>query len=145
MTVSAKVYASLAATVGNKEVNFTSDTFKIMLCTSSYTPNQGTDKYKSAVTNEITGTGYTAGGATLGSVTWTGSGNVWSFGCANVSWNAAGGAITARYAVVYDSTPSTDATRPVVCYIDFGADTTATNAVLSINPTGGVLFTSTAS
>jgi len=142
MAVTTKVYASLAATVGNKEVAFGSDTFKVMLCSSSYTPNQATHKYKSDVTGEITGTGYTAGGVTLTGVTWSGSGNVWSFGCSNIAWSSA--SFTARYAVVYDATPATDATRPLVAVIDFGADTTVTASTFQINPTGGVLFTETA-
>jgi hypothetical protein len=28
--------------------------------------------------------------------------------------------------VVYDSSPATDATRPLIAYVDFGADVTAT-------------------
>lgn len=142
MAVSTKVYASLAATLGNKEVDLDSDTFKVMLCTSAYTPNQATHKYKSDVSGEITGTGYTAGGVALSSVTWVGSGNVWSFGCANIQWAAA--SFTARYAVIYDATPSTDATRALVAVIDFGADVTVTASTFQINPTGGVLFTETA-
>lgn len=47
------------------EVNFTTDTIKAMLCTSSYTFDPLTHRYKSSVTNEVSGTGYTAGGATL--------------------------------------------------------------------------------
>lgn len=143
MAVTAKVYASLSATIGNKEINLGSDSIKAMLCTSTYTPNQGTHKYKSDVTNEISGTGYTATGVALTSVTWTGSGNVWSFGSANVSWTTA--SFTARYLVLYDATPATDATRPLLGYVDFGADTTVTASTFAVNPTGGVWFTLTAS
>lgn len=60
-------YQSLLAA----EINFAADTIKAMLCTSSYTPDPLTHRYKSSVTNEVTGTGYTAGGATLASKTVT--------------------------------------------------------------------------
>lgn len=50
----------------NKEINWASDTIKAMLCTSTYVPNQQTHIYKTSVTNEVAGTGYTARGAALG-------------------------------------------------------------------------------
>ena len=40
----------------------TADRFKVMLVTSSYTPDFGTHDFKSDVTNEVTGTGYSADG-----------------------------------------------------------------------------------
>jgi hypothetical protein len=130
MAVSAKVYAGFLSSVTNKEIDLDSDTVKVMLCTSSYTPNQGTHRYKSSITNEVTGTGYTAGGATLGSVTVALSGNVLTFDAADTSWT--GSTITARYAVIYDSTPSTDATRPLIAYVDFGADISTTAGTFTI-------------
>lgn len=48
-----------------------SDTIKVALLTSSYTPNYDTHDFFDDITNEVTGTGYTAGGATLGSKTVT--------------------------------------------------------------------------
>lgn len=52
-------------------IDFLSDTIKASLHTSSYTPNLDTHETFSQVTNEVTGTGYTAGGVTLGSKTIT--------------------------------------------------------------------------
>lgn len=132
MAVSAKVYGLAMQSLFNKEIDWDSDALKVMLCTSSYTPNQDTHRYKSDVTNEVTGTGYTATGATLGSVsvTYTTATNVLSVTAANTSWTSS--TITARYAVVYDSTPSTDATRPLICYIDFGADVATTAGTFQI-------------
>ena len=46
--------------VGN--IDFDTDTFYGMLVTSTYTPNKDTHTKRSDVTNEVTGTGYTAGG-----------------------------------------------------------------------------------
>lgn len=59
--MASKLYGNVLLKALNKEVDWDSDTIKVMLTTSSYTPNQDTHIYKSSVTNEVTGTGYTAG------------------------------------------------------------------------------------
>lgn len=132
MAVSAKYYGLFFKSLCNKELNLTSDSLKLSLHTSSYTPNQDTHQYRSSLTNEVTGTGYTAGGATVGSivVAYNTVTNVLSIDGADVTWTAS--SITARYAVLYDSTPSTDATRPLIGYVDFGADVTSTSANLAV-------------
>jgi len=113
-------------------IDFLSDTIKVMLCTSTYTPAQDTHVFKSDVTNEITGTGYTAGGATLGSKTldYTAATNVIKFDGADVAWTSS--TLTARYAVIYDDTPATDATKPLLGYVDFGADQSTVNGTFTI-------------
>jgi hypothetical protein len=133
MAVTAKMYGLCFKSAFNKEIDLDSDTIKVMLCTSSYTPDQDTHQYKSSVTNEITGTGYTAGGATLGSpaVAYNTSTNVFNFDGADASWTTATFS-GARYAVVYDSTPGTDATRPLISYVDFGADQAVTAGTFTI-------------
>ena len=132
MAVTAKWYGNAFVKAFNKEIDFDTDTIKVMLCTSTYAPNQDTHTYKSDVTNEVTGTGYTAGGATVAtpSLTYTGATNVLMLDGGDVSW--ASSTITARYAVVYDSSPATDATRPLLCYVDFGADVSSTSGTFSI-------------
>lgn len=132
MAVSALLYGQVFVSAFNKELDFNSDTIKVMLCTSTYTPNQDTHQYKSSVTNEVTGTGYTAGGATLANctITYTGATNVLKLDADDVSWPSS--TITARYAVIYDSTPATDATRPLIALIDFGADMSSTSGTFAI-------------
>lgn len=130
MAITSHFYGNAFLSAFNKEMDFNSDTIKVMLCTSTYTPDQDAHQYKSSVTNEVTGTGYTAGGATLGSPTLTYATKVLTLDGADVSW--ATSTITARYAVIYDSTPSTDATRPLIAYVDFGADVVSTAGTLSI-------------
>ena len=132
MAVSGKFYGKSFLSVYNKEIDIDSDALKVMLCTSTYTPDQDNHRYKSDVTNEVTGTGYTAGGVTLTSVTitYTGATNILAIDANDVSWTSA--TFTARYAVVYDSTPSTDATRPLIGYIDFGSDQSPAAGTLSI-------------
>lgn len=132
MAVTAKWYGLGLKAAFNKEIDWDSDTIKVMLCTSAYAPNQDTHAYKSDITNEVTGTGYTAGGATLASCTstYTAGTNTVTLDAADTSW--ANSTITARYAVVYDATPATDGTRPVLGYVDFGQDVSTTAGTFSI-------------
>jgi hypothetical protein len=132
VAVSAKFYGLFFKSLCNKEIDLDTDSIKLMLCSSTYTPNQDTHQYKSDVSNEITGTGYTAGGATVGSVvvSYNTGTNVLSFDASDVTWTSA--SITARYAVLYDSSPGSDATRPLIGWIDFGGDVTSTGADFTI-------------
>ena len=130
MAVSAKVYSKFHLSALLKTIDYTNDTIKIMLCTSAYTPVQNTHQFKSDVTSEVSGTGYTATGATLASKTAATATTVATFDAADATWPAS--TITARYAVVYDATPATDATRPLICYIDFGADVISSGGTFTI-------------
>lgn len=91
MAVVAHPYGLAAKSVFNKEIDFDTDTVKAMLMTSSYTPNYDTHQYKSSLTNEVVGTGYTAGGVTLASktVTYTAA-NSWGVSRANSTAYALG-------------------------------------------------------
>jgi hypothetical protein len=132
VAVSAKFYGLFFKSLCNKEIDLDTDTIKLMLCSSTYSPNQDTHQYKSDVSNEITGTGYTAGGATVGSVvvSYNTGTNVLSFDANDVTWTAA--SVTARYGVLYDASPGSDATRPLIGWIDFGGDVTSTGADFTI-------------
>lgn len=130
MAVTAHFYDSYWTSLNNKEINLTGDTIKLMLTTSTYTPNRGTDRYKSSVTNEVSGTGYTATGTTIGSMAVAIASNVFTISGANASWPSS--TFTARIAVLYDATPATDATRPLIGYVDFGADNSPSNGTLSV-------------
>lgn len=59
------VYNSFLEDLARGAIDLDTDTFKVMVCTSAYSENKDTDLKRSAVTNEVTGTGYTAGGATV--------------------------------------------------------------------------------
>lgn len=143
MAVTAFLYGPFIGKLANKEIDLDTDAIKVMLCTSTYTPAQDTHEYKDDITNEVTGTGYTAGGATLGSVTvgYTAGTNTFKFDAADTSW--ATSTITARYAVIYDSSPATDATRPLIGYVDFGEDVSSTGAAFTITWHADGIFTVT--
>lgn len=123
MTVTAKLYATpIVNAYGANPVNYGSDSMKVMLTTSGYSPNQDTDAFKSDVTNEVTGTGYSAGGTALASktLTYNSGTKTITFDAADVSWTSS--TITARTAVVYDGTPGSDATRPLFLYDQSSVD-----------------------
>ena len=130
--MASKLYGNFLLKALNKEVDFDSDTIKVALLTSSYTPNQDTHDYFNDVSaNEVTGTGYTAGGITLASktATYDSGTNVIVLDAADVTW--ASSTITARYAVVYDST-GTASTSALIGYVDFGSDQSSTNGNFTI-------------
>ncbi|MDV6274110.1 hypothetical protein R3Q06_11420 [Rhodococcus erythropolis] len=144
MAVTAKLYGLALKSAFNKEIDWDTDTIKVMLCTSAYTPDQDTHQYKSSVTNEASGTGYTAGGATLASATlaYTTGTNTLVLDAVDSAWT--GSTITARYAVIYNSSPGTDATRPLIAYVDFGADVSTTAGTFTITWDAAGIVTVTA-
>lgn len=123
----------------NGSIDLDTDTIKVALVTSSYTPDQDTHDNFDDVTNEVTGTGYTAGGATLASVTVTADNtdNEGVFDAADVTWSTS--TITARGAVVYKST-GTAATSPLIAYYDFGSDQISSNGDFTIAWNAGGLI-----
>ena len=90
------------------------DTFKIALYTSSASLGAGTTAYTTS--NEVSGTGYTAGGNTLTRVDPSSSGTTALTDFANSTWSSS--TITARGALIYNDTDSDKA----VAVLDFGAD-----------------------
>ena len=66
-----------------------------------------------------------------GGVTWVCEGSmVFWLDLADVSWTTS--TITARFAIIYDSTPASDATRPLIGYQDFGADVISSAGTFSV-------------
>lgn len=97
----------------------TADTFKIALFTSSATLGATTTAY--STTNEVSGTGYTAGGNTLtvSQVPTSTSTTAW-LDFADTTWSTA--TITANGAMIYNSTQSNKS----VAILAFGGDKTST-------------------
>lgn len=118
-------------TTAARRVDWVTDTIKVALTTSTYTPNQDTHDFFNDITNEVAGAGYTAGGVTLGSktVVYSGASNKLVLDAADAAWTTA--TFTARYAIVYKDTGSA-ATSPLMGYVDFGGDQTVTGATFTI-------------
>lgn len=125
-------------------IDFLSDAIHVALVTSAYTPAQDThDFWDDVVANEASGGGYTANGAALANKTlgYTAGTNVIKGDADDSAWAAS--TLTARYAVIYDRTPATDATRPLIGYVDFGADVSTTAGTLTISWNASGIFTIT--
>ena len=101
-------------------IHLAADTYKIALFTSSASLDNTTTAY--SATNEVGNSGtYAAGGATLSGFAVSSSGKTaWLDFTSDPSWTSA--TITARYALIYNSSRSNKA----VCVLDFGADKTST-------------------
>ncbi len=112
-------------------IHLAADVYKIALFTSAATLDKTSATY--ATTNEVVGTGYTAGGQIL-----AGRVNGISTDTANLSftnpvWTTA--SITARGAVIYNSSRS----NKICAVFDFGADITSTAGNFTVNlPAAGL-------
>ena len=131
------IYNSFKKKLMDGEIDLVNDTIKVALVTSGYTPDIDNHDYFDDITNEVSGTGYTAGGETLTnkSVTQNNTTDKGVFDADDVTWSNS--TITARGAVLYKST-GTDSTSPLIAYFDFGSDQSTTGAdfVLRWNSSG---------
>jgi len=116
------IYNSFKSKIMDGSIDLDTDTIKVALVTSSYTPNQDSHEDYADLTNECSGAGYTAGGATLANkaVTTDDTDNEGVFDADNVTWSSSTIA-SARGAVVYKDS-GVDATSWLICYLDLGAD-----------------------
>jgi hypothetical protein len=106
--------------LGKEVHNFSSDTLKCAL--SNTAPTAATDESIGDITQISAGNGYTSGGVTLGSVTWSHTSGTATLDFADFSWTASGGDIGPyRYLVIYNSTPATEG---LIAYYDLGASET---------------------
>lgn len=119
------LYYSAPEDMAKGAIDFDTDSFKMMLVTTSYTPSQPHSK-RSDITNEVSGTGYTAGGQAC-TVTVNRSTNVTSITPASVTWASPVSGFTARRAVVYKSRGGLASADELVCCIDFASGATAAN------------------
>jgi hypothetical protein len=115
-----------------RRVDWVTDTIKTSLHTSTYVPAQDTDDFFNDATNEITGTGYTAGGVTLAgkSVTYDSGTNEARLDANDAQWTSA--SFTARIAVTYSDTAGASTTDPVMGYVNFGGDETVSSGTFTI-------------
>jgi hypothetical protein len=109
------------------EHNLETDTLKIALYTALATLDENTTVY--TTTNEISGTGYTAGGETLVNVSVSTSGLIAYVSFDNVVWDPA--SFTARGALIYNESVGNKS----IAILDFGSDkTTTTKFTIDVPP-----------
>jgi hypothetical protein len=141
------VYGQAPKTAANREWDWDTDDIRLALVTSSYTPDQDAHIYwTSVVANDMAASGdYTAGGVAIPgrSSGYTAGTNVtkldatlWEIGTVSPVTGAF------RYAVAYSRTPATDATRPLIFYMDFGAQSVTASIIrVPWNAAGVLTFT----
>jgi len=131
MAITSAICNSFKQEILEAEHNFTAstgNTFKIALYTSSVTLDEDTTAYSAS--NEITnssGTAYTAGGASLTSVTPTLDSSTAVCDFSDVSWTSA--SFTANGCLIYNDSHSTDA---AVCAVAFGGDKTVSSGTFTV-------------
>lgn len=125
------IYTSAIDDEARGAIDFDTDTFKMLLLSSGYTGNQGTHTKRSDLTNEVTGTGYTAGGIVVAvtAVKDTANKRV-TLTFANGSWPTS--TITARYAAVYKARGGAASADELVFLNDFGGDQSSSGGTFSV-------------
>lgn len=124
MAISQAMCSSFKQEILLGEHDLDTDVIKIALYTSLATLGASTTVYTTS--DEVVGTGYTAGGNTLTSPTVSLSGTTAYVDFADTSWTTA--TITARGALIYNSSKSNKA----IAVLDFGSDKTSTAGTFTI-------------
>jgi hypothetical protein len=120
-------------------LNLSSDTFKVALYGNSGTPDKtvttkALTEYNGAASqwvmaNEVSGTGYSAGGVSISSPTWTQSTNVVTFTSAGTpQWT--GATITTYGGLVYDS--QSGQSDAGLCFNYFGGEQVVNSGTLTV-------------
>lgn len=121
------IYNSCVDDAARALIDFDGDTFYAVLVTASYTPDKDAHTRRSDVTNEVVGTGYTAGGAaSAATVTKDTANDKVTIAFAAITWSTA--TITARAAVIYKRRGGLASADELVAYVDFGGNITSTVA-----------------
>lgn len=115
------IYNSFKAKIMDGSIDLDTDTINVALVTSSYTPDQDAHEDYADITNEVSGTGYTSGGAALANkaVSIDDTDNEGVFDADDVTWSSS--TITARGAIIYKDS-GVAGTSWFICYLDFTSD-----------------------
>lgn len=146
MAVSAKAYGKFFTALNSGSIQWTTASIKCALAGSSYSPNQDTDDFFNDVTDEVSGSSYTASGLTLtASQYYTASTNTHTLDLADAIWTSS--SFSARYAVLYHTLAACSGSiSPLVAYVDFGETMTSQGGAFTITwNTDGILSYTTAS
>ena len=100
----------------------TTDSFKVLL---TNTAPSSSNAVKADLTEISGGNGYTAGGASAGTVTGAQTSGTFKFTLGtDPAWTASGGSVGPfRYAVIYNDTPTSPA-KPLIGWFDYGSSIT---------------------
>lgn len=126
------IYNSFFEDWARGAIDLDTDTIKVLLTTSSYVENKDTQSKRSDVTNEVTGTGYTAGGNTATiTITKDNTNDRLDVTLGGTTWSSS--TITARKAVYYKSRGGAASADELIAVIDNGSDVTSTGSTFTLN------------
>jgi len=120
------IYDRFKANLMNKEVDLEADTIKVALLDNSHGFTTTHNQWSEVSANEISGTGYTAGGAELANAAVT-QGATTKWDGDDTAWTSA--SFTAYHAVIYDDTLTND---DLICSIDFSEAKTVSSGTFTI-------------
>lgn len=112
-TGTANIFTKAKQKILAGSIDFSADTFKVLLTTSGYTPGIDSNEFVSDVTNEVSGNGYARQAVTPSIATF---GSTVSAKFTDPAVTASGGSITARYWVLFKDTGGADTANPVIAY-----------------------------
>lgn len=123
------VYNNFKAEIMKGTFDLVNDTIKVMLLDNNHSFTAEDDVIADISANEISGTGYSAGGETLANtaVTVDDTDDEGVFDADDVEWTSA--SFSAYHAVVYDDTTTGDM---LICSIDFGGEQTVSGGTFTI-------------
>ena len=124
MAITQAMCTSFKAEILDEQHDLVADTIKIALFTSSASLGAGTTAYSTS--NEVSGSGYSAGGVTLANKVVTTTGTTAYFDADDPTWTSA--SFTARGALIYNSTNGDKA----IAVLDFGGDFTVSSGTFKI-------------
>lgn len=131
-------FNQFVADIANKNCNLGSDTLKVML--TNTLPVATNSQYSDISSNEIAnGNGYTTGGTAATLTSSTQSSGTYKLVLQNVVFTASGTVGPFRYAVLYDSTPTT---KTLIGWWDYGSALTLASGdtfTVAFDGTNGVL------
>ena len=108
------IYTTFKEYAGDATVDLDGHTFNVCLMAVGHAFSAANSIWANVSANEITGTGYTAGGLAM-TITWSASGTQMKWDAVDSSWTVA--SFTAYHAVIIDDS---HASKALVCSIDFG-------------------------
>ena len=129
--------------MGAEGHDMAADVLKVALHLAGYTPNLAADTAQGSIGNEHANQyGYTTGGDIVALVGWSTTAGILTFDIADPTWDAVGGDIVARYAVLFNSTPGSNDLIAYCLMDNTPADTTCFDGhTLTLNVNVGGIFT----
>lgn len=119
------IFEEFAADIGVEKLQLNTDTLKLGLITTaaaSVAASTATPTWSDFSGAEVSGSGYTAGGATVASTSYTEASGVGTLDGNDVTWSQnASGFTNARTGILYDDTPSSAALKVAICKVDLGS------------------------